>query len=656
MGTAASVPVARYLLGVAALAVVVGSLASAAVALRRRFWPLLDGPVARLAEVVIGFSLLTLILEALGTVGAFRLGWIVGGCVVVGVVAVRGTSLATLEPGGVAEGVPLQRGPAFAVATLATAAVVAEWAAPTVQSYRFGILTLDSLWYHLPWAASFAQTGHITALRFTDVEYLTAFYPATSELFHGLGIVLLGRDTLSPALNLMWLGLVVLAGYCIGRPRGLGALTATGAALAMALPMFSSSQGGSAANDVVGVFFLLAAVALLDTPILAGAAAGLAVAMKLTLLAPIAALVMFAPGARRRLVSAAVITGGYWYVRNLIAVGNPLPWVGPLARPAPALQQHTAFAVWHYLLHPHLLERGLRSGLGPWWQLVVAVVVLGPVVCLAPPADSRTRRLGLVALAAVLAYLLTPETAAGPRGDPVGFTFNLRYAAPAIALSLTVLPLAGVLDRRRTAVLVGLAALIVATLTQTRLWPSHGLLGAVAVGAAALVTVRRPRALMLAIPVLAIGGYPLQQHYLRARYAFHPGISSLAHVWARFRGIHHARVGIVGTFVGFFSYPLYGVDDSNRVQYIARRGPHGSFTPIGSCREWRLAVDRGRYQWLVTTPARDPWHPHRLGPSPEAGWTAPATVVYRQLADGQPITIFRLDGPLDPAGCPRRVA
>ena len=73
--------------------------------------------------------------------------------------------------------------------------------------------TFDSLWYHLPWAASFAQTGQITALRFTDVEYLTAFYPATSELIHGLGIVLVSRDTLSPALNLVWLGLVLLAGF-----------------------------------------------------------------------------------------------------------------------------------------------------------------------------------------------------------------------------------------------------------------------------------------------------------------------------------------------------------------------------------------------------------------------------------------------------------
>jgi hypothetical protein len=347
-----------------------------------------------------------------------------------------------------------------------------------------------------------------------------------------------------------------------------------------------------------------------------------------------------------------LLAGGFWYLRNLIAVGNPLPWVGPLPTPAPPLQQHTAFTVWHYLAHPHLLEHGLRSGLGAWWQVVVAAAVLGPIACLGSRADRRVRLLGLVALASLFAYLVTPETAAGPRGNPVGFTFNLRYAAPALALSLTVLPLAPALSRRRSLTLAGLLALLVATLAQARLWPARNVLGAVLVGAAFVVLVAtRRRAALVTVALVAVLGYPLQRHYLRGRYTYHPHTSQLAHVWALFRGVHHARVGLVGTFGGFFSYPLYGVDDSNRVQYVAQRGPHGSFTPITSCQAWRSAVDAGHYDWLVTTPSRDPWHPHHLEPSPEAAWTAPAKVVYRQLADGQPITVFRLAGPLDPSRC-----
>src|SRR5438270_444415 len=133
---------------------------------------------------------------------------------------------------------------------------------PTLAAYDYGIRTFDSLWYHMPWAAAFAQTGHVTPLRF-DLEFLLAFYPATAELFHGLGITLLARDTLSPAINLIWLGLALLAAWCIGRPRGRGGASVAGVAIVLAAPMMYFSQPGSADGDALGVFLLLAAVALL---------------------------------------------------------------------------------------------------------------------------------------------------------------------------------------------------------------------------------------------------------------------------------------------------------------------------------------------------------------------------------------------------------
>jgi hypothetical protein len=577
---------------------------------------------------------------------------------------------------------------AHGVAVLAVGAVVAEWAAPSVQSYKVGILSFDSLWYHLPWAASFAQTGHITPLRFTDVEYLTAFYPATAEALHGLGIVLFARDTLSPAINLWWLVLALLAGYCLGRPRGAGMLTASGTAVAMALPMFSSSQGGTAANDVLGVFFLLAAAALLMAGegrnpmlILSALSAGLAVGVKLSLAAPVAALavgvIAFAPGGpvrvsgRRvqlagRWLGPTVVAGGLWYVRNLIAVGNPLPWFGfggLLATPAPALQQHTSFTVAHYLFSArtwaHVFEPALHAGLGPWWPAIIVAGLLGPVLCLLPGAGRTVRMLGLVALASWVAYVLTPESAAGPRGEPLGFAFNLRYAAPALALSLAVLPLAPVLggQRRRLLVAGALAVLLAATLSPARLWPTRDLAWALAIAAVAMLLLFwRPRTEVLAalLAALVVGGWWVQRDYLAGRYRFRPHVSYLAPIWALFRGVHDARVGLVGTFGGFFSYPLYGLDDSNRVQYVGLRGAHGSFTPIRSCAAWRAAVDSGRYRYLVTTPARDPWNPSRLGPSPEGRWTESsrrAQLIYSRLAAGARISVFRLNGSLGRAGC-----
>ncbi|MGI8430571.1 MAG: hypothetical protein ACR2OB_15005 [Solirubrobacteraceae bacterium] len=808
--------IGRYALGFAGVLIVVGSIGIATRAIRRRYLPHWTGAPARLAEAVIGLALLIAILELLGTIGLFSLGPILAGCVAAGLAAraaVGGTGSAHARAAQANAGGPSDRpGPAGAagpshrpdqasaggpsraratavVALMATAALAAEWAAPTLQSYDVGIRTLDSLWYHLPWAASFAQTGQITSLRFTDVEYLTAFYPATAELFHGLGIALLARDTLSPAINLLWLGLALLAGWCIGRPSGRAPATLLGAAVALALPMMYFSQAGSAANDIVGIFFLLASVALIVNArnqnaeasqsdqgqdvnqgteandarqghrhaslapaplVLAAIAAGLAVSVKLSLLAPVLALtvgvIVLGSSGRRHaartlatrprsaratwtgaLVSAGgsapaawigalVLAGGFWYVRNLVAVGNPLPWLGRgiLPTPDPPLQQHTAFSVAHYLGNTHLWSSvfgpGLASGLGPWWPIVLAAAVIGPLLCLLPGADGTLRMLGLVAIAALGAYVVTPESAAGPDGQPLGFALNLRYAAPALALALAILPLAPALGgvRRQAATLAVSAIVLAATLAQAQLWPARHLAAVVGVGAGVVAggvlaglrvplsaprgnaprlawllaprsgpldaphgragwpawllaprsALERRKTWLAAIAALLVvggfGGYAWQRHYLRGRYAFQPGVSYLAHTWALFRHVHDARVGVVGTFGGFFSYPLFGEDDSDRLAYVAHRGRHGSFTAISTCQAWRRAVNAGHFRYLLTTPGRDPWHPKALAFSSEGDWTASdpaARLIYFRRALGQSISVYRLRGALHPAAC-----
>ena len=619
----------RYVVGAAALVVVIGSLALAAVIMRRRWLGDWAGAPARLAETVIGVAALVAILELLGGVGLFELGPVLGACVLAAPATIRWLGPPRAVHPHNSPDVGWEVAVATGVAILAGAAVIAEWGALTVQSYDVGIRGFDSLWYHLPWAASFAQTGHITGLRFTDIEYLTPFYPATAELLHGLGIVLLGRDTLSPGLNLLWLALALLAAYCIGRPRGVGGATTIGAALAMGTTMMDYSQAGSAANDVVAVFFLLAAAALLITEperpaarALAAIAAGLAVGTKLTVLAPVLALtvgvVVIAPRGRRAgtallWLGPLILAGGFWYARNLLAVGNPLPWTslgGALSTPAPPLQQHTGYSVAHYLTSTHVwsafAKPALAAGLGRWWWAVLAVAVIGPILCLLPgrlgsnrhhadvSSQAVIRMLGIASLFSLAAYLITPETAAGPAGNPLGFAFNLRYLAPALALSLAVAPLAPALSgRTRPAVVASLAILLAGTIAQSRLWPSSHALGAVAIAAGVVLligialTVRRasrtPRtvpaltAIAIALVVLATGaaGYSLQGRYLRGRYAYQPNVSSLAKVWALFRTVHDARVGVVGTFGGFFAYPLDGLDDSNRV---VSTSPHAGRT------------------------------------------------------------------------------
>src|SRR5438876_161221 len=84
---------------------------------------------------------------------------------------------------------------------IAAALVVIHWAHPPGQALDQGMYYQDTTWYHMSFSARFAQTGHIGPLHFTDPLKLAAwFYPQNSELFHGVGIVFLKTDFLSPLI------------------------------------------------------------------------------------------------------------------------------------------------------------------------------------------------------------------------------------------------------------------------------------------------------------------------------------------------------------------------------------------------------------------------------------------------------------------------
>jgi hypothetical protein len=114
--------------------------------------------------------------------------------------------------------------------------------------------------------------------------------------------------------------------------------------------------------------------------------------------------------------------------------------------------------------------------------------------------------------------------------------------------------------------------------------------------------------------------------------------------------VHHAQIALAGTFGFFFGYPLWGVDDSNRVAYIGWRGPHGSFRPITSCRAWRTALNRGHYQYVVTT-ARAVTFTTQLRHSPEVEWTRTDPAARLVFSPSWAIQVFRLAGPLHPDRC-----
>ncbi|MCW3063673.1 MAG: hypothetical protein JWN32_845, partial [Solirubrobacterales bacterium] len=278
----------------------------------------------------------------------------------------------------------------------------------------------------------------------------------------------------------------------------------------------------------------------------------------------------------------------------------------------------------------------------------------------------RERALAVAGLVGVVAFVATPGTAAGPDGDPVQFALNLRYLTPELALGLALLPRLRPLGApRRQLWTAGALALLLLLCqrTQTILPSDHravGVAGALVVIAAVAGIVvlarRRPQPLALAGTVAAVaivalaGGWTLQKRYLTHRYTDFAALGPELSTWARAQ--HHQRIGVVGTGGGFSQYPLYGIDLSNRVRYIAHHGAHGGFTTITRCAEWRAAVDAGRYDYVLITPHVDLWTFAPLSQSSldESTWVHdPAAHVVLDYGSNE---LVRLSGPLDVHGCP----
>jgi hypothetical protein len=637
-----------------------------------------------------------------------------------------GLALAWGTQGGEAarrpQGLPRDRG-APSVLTLIALAVVAvvfaHWGLTAKGALDRGIFNFDSLWYHLPFSVEMAQSHSVTGLHHPETVFTNWFYPQNSELVHAAGILLTQRDTLSLFVNFGWLAIAFLAAWCAGRPYGRAPLTTIAAAVLLECHTLVVREPGAAKNDLMAAALLLAAIAILlnartgdsrpyGWPLAAaGLATGLAVGTKSTALAMAVALtvavVVLAPVGRRRAAAAwwllpALAGGGYWYLRNLIAAGNPLPQVeslGPITLPHPERLQsgRPDFSIAHYATDTAVWREyfgpGLEHAFGVLWPVVVGAAIAGALLAVLRGGDRVLRWMGAVVLAGLLAYLFTPLSAAGAEGAPVGFAINIRYAVPPLLAGLVLLPLAplfgarrseagGAGDERRaqavprwaTCGLLGLllAILVIGDRPDAALRdPDRIFAWAVAllfVGApAALLLARRRGASRGAVVAGAAGlvlalvaiGYPVQRDYLRDRFrnadpdTSIPGMHlDAAYRWAR--DVDGARIGLAGTTAGFLEYGFYGNDLSNRVTYLGLEGPHGAFNTIPDCRRFREAVNAASLDYLVTAPFLNFIHPSDPVRSPEAGWLRGETAVEAVRRSG-PVTVWRVRGRLDPAAC-----
>jgi hypothetical protein len=264
----------RYLLGAADVLLLAGFASLGAAAARRRLVPELTGATAILATAVLALALLIWAAELLGTLSLFDplpyLLLVAAGGIgswwflrrAVGDQGDRGRIDPQRPPdppsGPAGRSLPVLT----LVALLVAALVLIHFADGARLRLDTGMTGFDSTWYHGPFAVGFFQSGDTWSLHNVAPQFLAWFYPANSELFHAAGMLAFGRDLLSPLLNLGWVAGCMLGCWCLGRARSVAAWSLGLGAAAMAVPAFAD-QAGEARNDVVGLFFLLAAAAVL---------------------------------------------------------------------------------------------------------------------------------------------------------------------------------------------------------------------------------------------------------------------------------------------------------------------------------------------------------------------------------------------------------
>jgi hypothetical protein len=671
----------RYLLGVAEILLLSGFAWLGGAALRAWLLPRFEGAPARLASAVIALALLIWSAEVLGTFGWFEpVPYLL-------LVAAAGLGLWKLSPrpsegeGGLSHPYPQVRVretplPTWVALLVASVAVV-HFVGGVKTRLSTGMTGFDSTWYHGPFAAWFMQSGDTWDLHFIAPQFLAWFYPANSEVFHAAGMLAFGRDVMSPLLNLGWfIGCLVVC-WCIGRPYRVAPWSLALGAIALSVPALAD-QAGEARNDIVGIFFLLTAVAIalnawggdggtekklggegggsgVGAYLVVGLAAGLAAGTKLNFLLPAAVLVVgsavLAPrGARGRAFAAAGLAalagGGYWYLRNLVHSGNPLPWIqhlGPIDLPAPgqALGGREANSVLGYLADGAVWSDwflpGLHGGLWFLWPALLLAALTGLLLAATAPLVRRRDEKrsvkpqivppagvlalgGLVGLAAALAWLVAPTSASGPDGMPRGFESGLRYLAPALVLGLALLP-------------AGMLRSFVPDSGANDRSACSGWGGGRAVAAAGAVLV-----------VAIAAGYPVHRHYLESRYEdptfTAPGLNA-AFAWSR--DLSDARIATTSTR----QYPLFGTDLGNRVQYLGTEQSHGGFEAPTTCEDYLQLLQAGHYDYAVAT-----------GDRVEAGKPPyPPTAKWTEAAGGTPIlkkpptVVFELPNRLRPAAC-----
>lgn len=442
---------------------------------------------------------------------------------------------------------------------------------------------------------------------------------------------------------------------------------------------------------------------------LAALAAGLGIGTKITLLAALGALtvgIAFLAGRREWpkamgiWLGGMLITGGFWYLRNLWHAVNPFPQIeklGPIDLPGPdqggfyprephsLSEYYNDPGVWNDFFFPVLDER-----LGPLWPLILLGAAVGLGVTFYWGRSSLLRVLAITGAFAGVAYVFTPLTASGGLGQPTGFDANLRYVAPALIIAFSITPLVPALRRSPWPwALIGFFGLLVLQGTFRvdldggfPIDPSPSwkfghldeslelafLLVAVPAGLVAAARAGVNRWILAGVAVAALAltvglGRTQQRQYLEHRYEANvaPQLESGFRSTPQWKplqvfGKHttDSRFGVVGRASAFGQYFFYGDDLSNYVQYVGEELRRGTFRQIPNCKRLREKINEGDYDYIVVTPRIR----RETSVPPEVFWVggddAARLIVSTGGAYGNAgdlAAIFEIDGELTPGTC-----
>ena len=580
-------PLGDYLIGVVLFSVVFGSAALGARILLKRIAPDLRG-----AEAVVAFGILligallfihlapaTIGLLARGSVVLASLLWLAA-CLAVRPREVPHPPLALPESSYASPSFTWTK-PASVIAIALIAifylAFVLDQATTASGSIDFGT-------FHLPNVIRWIQTGSIWQIDNFLPGASLGSYPNNGDVLLLAFVLPWHNDFLVHAATWLLYPLTGLSVYALARRMGaLVSVAVIAASLVLAIPSVAIPALPNSMTDTLALFGFTGGVLFLTRHastdrrtdlLLAGLALGVCLGTKwysLTTVAIVAVVWLAARVVARQavrsigrdvawLTGAIGISGGLWFVRNWVELGNPLfPvrvelfGVTIFDAPTDEIREAAGFTILDYVGDWDVWWRvdlwagaNQVDGILPQWIDALAgpaiLVGLGAVmtatVLRAPRANAVVFSVLASTALLAMAYSVTPYTAGGPPGIPLLVGADSRYVVPAlIAAAVTLAVGAGM--RRAIEITLVLGCLPAV---------SHGLLSsgggglspatlsvgdwffgvaalAIVLGLAALVWRARPikrSALVSGVALLAlllvVGGHVIQEQFNETRY------------------------------------------------------------------------------------------------------------------------------------------